>query len=212
MPPIHALTPPPAPRANQTDADHGSNGVCRVSDGCRWLSPDAGVRPSNTPLDMRCMTRALTAIAIAFLLGSCASSRVPYGPSVSFECRLSIWPTFEPPVEYLIQRDSLGHSTITEFRFRGDGGYGSKRSGTPMVHPIDSKQWGNFIDAVRTHNPWAIPTQQPYRSGVDGTTMILEIRDGERHHRVQRWVPFAHKSEKSFVEFLTSIITLLPAR
>ena len=161
---------------------------------------------------MRETIRKLAAIVPLLLFGACATSRVPYVPSVSFECRLSVWPTFEPPVEYLVQRDSFGCSTITEFRYRGAGGYGPKRSGAPIVHTIDSKQWGNFTEAVRKHDPWTIPTKQPYMSGLDGTTMILEIRDGDRHHRIQRWAPFGYKSERTTVEFSTAVISLLPER
>jgi len=168
------------------------------------------VRPSTTALDMRFTRTSLVAAAVALLLPCCSGSRVPYVPSASFECRLSVWPTFEPPVEYLVQRDSFGRSTITEFRYRGAGGYGPKRSGTPIVHAIDSKQWGNFIESVRNCDPWAIPTKQPYMTGLDGTTMTLEIREQDRLHRVQRWAPFGHKSEKHFVEFAAAVIRLVP--
>lgn len=153
---------------------------------------------------------ALVGCAVIFCLSGCQSGGVPYLPATNFECRLSVWPTFEPPVEYLVQKDSLGHSTVTEFRYSGAGGYGAKRSGSPRVHSIDSKQWENFTNALREHDPWSIPTKQPYMPGTDGTTIILEIRDGDRIHRVQRWAPFAHKSEKKLVEFSTAIIRLLP--
>jgi hypothetical protein len=159
---------------------------------------------------MKRVLTTLVGVVITLCLGCCLSSSVPYLPASNFECRLSVWPTFEPPVEFLVQKDSLGHSTITEFRYKGAGGYGPKRSGSPIVHAIDAKQWGDFADALREHDPWSIPTKQPYMSGLDGTTMILEIRDGDRFHRVQRWGPFAHKSEKKLVEFSTAIIRLLP--
>ena len=161
---------------------------------------------------MRDFIRVLTTAGILLALASCAAPEAPYAPSVSFECRLSVWPTFEAPVEYLVQKDSFGRATITEFKFRGAGGYGPKRSGAPIVHPIDSKQWGNFIGAVREHDPWSIESKQPYMNGCDGTTMILEIRDGERHHRVQRWAPFGNRSEKRFVECSTAVVRLLPNR
>lgn len=161
---------------------------------------------------LRHSVRALPAIATLFTLSACASSQVPYVPSVSFECRLTVWPTFESPTEFLVQKDSLGRSTITEFRYRGAGGYTPKRSGAPIVHVIDSERWKNFTEDVRKHDPWTIPTQQPYRSGLDGTTMILEIREGDRYHRVQRWVPFAYDSEKKFVAVSTAVIKLLPER
>ena len=161
---------------------------------------------------MQGIIRTLTAAAILFTLGSCASPEVPYLPSVSFECRLAVWPTFDAPVLYLVQRDSFERTTITEFRYRGAGGYGPKHSGAPIVHAVDSKQWEDFTDAVRKCDPWVMASKQPYMDGCDGTTMILEIRDGKRHHRIQRWEPFGHKSEKEFVELATAVIRLLPDR
>ena len=154
----------------------------------------------------------LTAAVILVTLGSCASPEVPYVPSVSFECRLTVWPSFESPVEYLVQKDSFGRATITEFKYKGAGGYGPKRSGAPVVHTIDSKHWENFTNAVREHDPWTIASKQPYINGCDGTTMILEIRDGARHHRIQRWAPFGHRSEKKFVECCTAVVSLLADR
>jgi hypothetical protein len=82
----------------------------------------------------------LTAAVVLVSLPACVGQRVSYGPGVSFECRLSVWPAFEPPVEYLVQKDSLGRATITEFRYRGAGGSGAKRSGVPVVHGIDAKR------------------------------------------------------------------------
>lgn len=158
---------------------------------------------------MRGFVMVVTAAVVLASLPACVGQRVPYGPGVSFECRLSVWPTFEPPVEYLVQKDSLGRATITEFRYRGAGGSGPKRSGVPVVHGIDAKRWGKFADAVREHDPWSISSRQPYEDGTDGATMILEIRDGERYHRVQRWAPFAHESEKRFVEVSTAVVGLL---
>ncbi len=158
---------------------------------------------------MRGFVMVVTAAAILVSLPACVSQRVAFGPGVSFECRLSVWPAFEPPVEYLVQKDSLGRATITEFRYRGAGGSGPKRSGVPVVHVIDAKQWGEFAGAVREHDPWSIAPKQPYEDGTDGATMILEIRDGDRYHRVQRWAPFAHESEKRFVEVSTAVVGLL---
>jgi len=152
----------------------------------------------------------LTGLVIALCLAGCQSSRVPFLPASNFECRLSVWPTFDAPVEFVVQSDSLGHRTLTEFRYRGAGGYGPKRSGVPIVHIIAPKQWVDFLEALQTHDPWSIPTKQPYASGTDGTIMILELRDGNKYHRVQRWAPFAHQSERRFVEFSTAIIHLLP--
>ena len=159
---------------------------------------------------MRGFVMVLTAAAILVSLPACVSQRVAFGPGVSFECRLSVWPAFEPPVEYLVQKDSFGRATITEFRYRGAGGSGAKRSGVPVVHVIDAKQWAEFADAVREHDPWSISPGQPYEDGTDGATMILEIRDGERYQRVQRWAPFGHQSEKRFVEVSTAVVRLLP--
>lgn len=77
---------------------------------------------------MRGFLMVLTAAAILGSLPACVGQRGAFGPGVSFECRLSVWPAFEPPVEYLVQKDSFGRATITEFRYRGAGGSGAVRS------------------------------------------------------------------------------------
>lgn len=163
-------------------------------------------------LAMRGITTVLTAIGMAFVLASCASIQAPYVPAAPFECRLSVWPTFDVPVELLVQHYGRGQSTITEFKYTGAGGYGPRRSGVPKVHAIDAKQWEDFMNAVRKHDPWSIPSKQPYTDGLDGTTIILEIRDKDRFHRIRRWHPFAQKSERKFVEFSTAVISLLRDR
>jgi hypothetical protein len=181
-----------------------------------------GTDPFCLPAHNRCaITRSVRSnawgagwllVGVLLALTSCASKSAPRLQDVSFECCLTVWPTFEAPFECLLQTDSLGLAQLTKFRYSGAGGHSPKRLSRSAVYRVDSSQWTEFLKGMREYDPWAIPTQQPYVTGVDGTMMTIEIRDAKRHHQVQRWAPFGQKSERDFVEFATCIMKLLPDR
>lgn len=145
---------------------------------------------------------------------SCVSRPVPNAPFATHEYRLQVWPAFSQPSEFLVQRDTFGNCSITQFKFTGQGAYSPRRKGAAKVHPIPAARWEEFCAAFARHEPWQIPQQQGYTTGTDGTYFILEMREqsaaGDKYRRIQRWAPFAFKSEKGFVYATTEIVKLLP--
>lgn len=150
----------------------------------------------------------------AFFLGmlaitSCATTPLPNRPFVTQEYKLAVWPTFEQPVEFVLQKDSFGRAALFEYRFTGKGGYFHRHKGAPVVHSIEAEAWSAFMEEFSKASPWRIPVKQPYPTGTDGIYVILEMREGDRFHRVMRWTPFAHKGERAFVDATTAIVRLL---
>ena len=149
-------------------------------------------------------------VSLAGLPLSCTNAPASHLPSVWFECRLSFGPTFSEPVEILIQNNSSNSGTITIFDFSGNGGYSPKRNGTPKVKLINPECWARLMEAMKSHDPWSIPSKQPYNTGFDGMTLILELRNRDRIHRVQRWEPLNHPSEKRLIKFTAAVLNSLP--
>ena len=72
---------------------------------------------------------------------------------------------------------------------------------------ISEKQWAEFEKAFAKADFWNLPVKQPYRNGFDGAELIVEARQGDRIHRVQRWLSL-ERTESSF-NATTSAISIL---
>jgi hypothetical protein len=128
-------------------------------------------------------------------------------PFVTHEYRLLVWPAFQAPFEIVVQHDRFGATAVTEFRFSGKGAYVPRRSSRPLVRKVPPQRWAQFRKTVQDVKAWSIPDKQGYNSGSDGIFMILEMREGSRMRRIQRWEPFAF-AESGFINLATEIVSV----
>ena len=158
---------------------------------------------------MRGSCIVLLAIVMVLCPPSCTTVQVPYAPGVSFECRLSVWPTFDSPFEFLIQRDSSGRATLTEFCTRSRWLLAEEEWCADRSH--DRLETVGKLHEVSARA----------RPLVDTFEAALHDRTGWHYHDTgtTRWGSLSPSSSldtfrapvrERFVEFTTDIVSILP--
>jgi hypothetical protein len=153
------------------------------------------------------------AMIVAVLALSACATKPPL-PSAETNCeyRLRIFPTFEEPMELMIQHDPCGKTVLLEFSYVGKGGYSPRRNSRPKESIVAETAWDDFLEAFHRFDPWSIPEKQPYPPGCDGYSVTLEMKEGERRKAISRWCPHSEVSEARFVKAINEIIKMSPSK
>ena len=154
----------------------------------------------------------LVVLLVALGLTACATKPQICLADITHEYRLRLLPTFLEPVELLLQHDASGTTILSEFSYSGMGGYSPKRKAKPKVFAINESQWGSFVKAFHKCAPWDIPEKQPYLTGLDGCSVVFELREYKQQKKIYRWSPWSYKSEDRLVRAINEIVKLCPRK
>lgn len=152
----------------------------------------------------------LIVLVISLELSACTTKTQISLADITHEYRLRLVPTFQKPVELLIQHDAAGVTILSEYSYSGMGGYSPQRKANPKVIAITEERWDAFLTAFHKHKPWSIPETKPDQIGCDGTSVLLEMKEGMRRRTIGRWVPWAFVSDANLVKSMNEIIKLSP--
>lgn len=153
------------------------------------------------------------AMVVALAFSGCAARPQPRMTEITHEYRLRSVPTFEKPVELLVQHDVTGATTLSEFSYSGMGGYSPKRKTTPKVFVITKAQWDAFTLSFSRQKPWGIAEQKRDQLGApDGCGVTLTLREGARRKEIYRWSPWMFESETRVVNVINEIVRLSARR
>lgn len=161
---------------------------------------------------MKMIQPFILAVVVAFALSACAAKQQFALTDVTHEYRLRLSPTFDEPVELLLQHDTTGKTVMSVFSYSGMGGYTPRRKDKPKVFIITDEQWKSFSTAFHQYEPWITPELKPDQLTLDGCGITLEMREGRRQRKIYRWSPWAFKSEAQFVEAINEIVKLCPQK
>ena len=97
---------------------------------------------------------------------------------------------------------------VTEFRYRGKGGYSPRRINRPKVIKTEVREIVSFFAELERLRLTDLPTKQPYMTAQDGTMASFEIGlDGEPV-KISRWL--CEKTEDRFISALKAWEKLTP--
>ena len=112
--------------------------------------------------------------------------------------------TFHRPFAFRLELSPDGTGVLTAKSASGSGGYDPGQLVLNKTVQLKATEVRDFTSRLDKLGFWALPTQDPSASGLDGAQWIFEgIKDG-RYHTVDRWTP----KSGSFRELMLRLVTL----
>ena len=115
--------------------------------------------------------------------------------------------TFHNPIAIRIEKN--GHDYILFWKqCSGAGGYEPGNIEVSTQRVISKVQWDKFKSKVHTLNFWNMNTNEGETLGTDGSRWILEGKEANKYHVVDRWTPNEKSNFYRCCDFLIQLTDL----
>jgi hypothetical protein len=101
--------------------------------------------------------------------------------------RFTLLRTFHHPVSVRVFRQGDGW-WVSAIELSGAGGYAPGTVSCRMQAPLAPADVARLQKMLSDTDAWSMPTEIE-SNGLDGSQWIIELKDGDRYHVVDRWTP-----------------------